>query len=129
MTDRLLLDTCAVIWLATGSDSLSTVARLAVEEASEVFVSPVSAWEIALKYNNGKLQLPCEPEKWFDHALEVLDLKLMPSNHHTAMRSTNLPKHHNDPCDRMIIQTAMDYGLTVVTGDKRFHEYGVEVIC
>jgi len=129
MTDRLLLDTCAVIWLATGSDSLSTVARLAIEEANEVYVSSVSAWEIALKHNNGKLQLPCDSEKWFDHALEVLDLKLMPSNHHTAMRSTKSPKHHNDPCDRMIIQTAMDNGLTIVTGDKRFPQYGVEVIC
>ena len=48
MDNRLLLDTCAILWLATDSDSLSTVAHLAIEEAEELYVSPVSAWEIWL---------------------------------------------------------------------------------
>jgi len=129
MTNQLLLDTCALIWLATGSDSLSTVARIAIENAEDVYVSSVSAWEIAQKHANGKLQLPCEPEKWFDHALEVLGLRLMSLDYHTAMRSTRLPKIHNDPCDRLIVQTAIDNGITVVTGDRHFAEYGVNVIC
>ena len=128
MDNRLLLDTCAILWLATDSDSLSTVARLAIEEAEELYVSPVSAWEIALKYHNGKLYLPCEPGQWFDHALKVFDIKVLPSDYHTAIRSTRLPGHHQDPCDRMIIQTAIDNGLTVVTGDRRFAEYGVSVL-
>ena len=128
MDNRLLLDTCAILWLATDSESLSTVARLAIEEAEEVYVSAVSAWEIALKYNNGKLHLPCEPAQWFDHALQVFNIQVLPSNYHTAMRSTSLPGHHQDPCDRMIIQTAIDNGLTVVTGDRRFAEYGLSIL-
>ena len=128
MYDRLLLDTCALIWLSNCSESLSTVAKLTIEEAGEVYVSAVSAWEIAQKYNSGKLILPCEPEKWFDHALKVLDLKLLPFDYHSAMRSTALPMYHNDPCDRMIIQAAIDNRLTIVSGDGRFADYGVEIL-
>ena len=128
MNERLLIDTCALLWLANKSDSLSLVARLQIEEAEEVFISPVSAWEIALKYSKGKLKLPCDPIKWFDHALEVFGIKILPFDHRLWMRSTQLPKYHLDPADRTIIQTALENNLTVVTHDQRFSQYGVKVI-
>ena len=128
MHERLLIDTCALIWLANKSDSLSVVARLQIEEAEEVYVSPVSAWEIALKHGNGKLTLPCDPIKWFDHALEVFGLKILPFDYKLWMRSTQLPKYHRDPADRTIIQTALENDLTIVTHDGRFQQYGVRVI-
>ena len=128
MHEQLLLDTCALIWLANKSDSLSVVARLQIEEAEEVYVSPVSAWEIALKHGNGKLTLPCDPIKWFDHALEVFGLKILPFDYKLWMRSTQLPMHHRDPADRTIIQSALEHDLTIVTHDKRFAQYGVRTI-
>ena len=128
MSERLLLDTCALLWLANKSESLSLVARLQIEEAEEVFVSPVSAWEIAIKYGKGKLKLPCDPIKWFDHALEVFGIKILPFDYKLWMRSAQLPKHHQDPADRTIIQTALDNNLVVVTHDGRFPQYGVKVI-
>ena len=128
MHEQLLLDTCALIWLANKSDSLSVVARLQIEEADEVFVSAASAWEIALKHSKGKLKLPCDPITWFDHALEVFGIKILPIDYKLLMRSTQLPKYHQDPADRTIIQAALENGLTVVTHDSRFPQYGVKVV-
>ena len=128
MHEQLLLDTCALIWLANKSDSLSVVARLQIEEADEVFVSAASAWEIALKHSKGKLKLPCDPITWFDHALEVFGIKILPIDYKLLMRSTQLPKHHHDPADRTIIQTALENGLAVVTHDSRFPQYGVKIV-
>ena len=128
MHERLLIDTCALIWLANKSDSLSEVARLQIEEADEVFVSSVSAWERALKHSKGKLKLPCDPITWFDHALEVFGMKIMPFDHKLWMRSTQLPDYHKDPADRTIIQLALENDLTIVTHDSRFRQYGVKVI-
>lgn len=128
MNDRLLIDTCALIWLANKSDSLSVVARLRIEEAEEVFVSPVSAWEIALKSANGKLKLSCDPVTWFDHAIKLFGLEILPFDYRLWMRSTQLPKHHRDPADRTIIQMALDNDLPVVTHDRRFELYGVKTI-
>ena len=128
MSERLLLDTCALLWLANKSESLSLVARLQIEEAEEVFVSPASAWEIAVKYGKGKLRLPCDPIKWFEHALEVFGIKILPFDYKLWMRSTQLPNHHQDPADRTIIQTALENDLIVVTHDHRFPQYGVKVI-
>lgn len=129
MHNRLLLDTCALVWLASKSTSLSTVARLAIEEAEIVYVSPVTAWELALKFNSGKLRLPCEPIKWFEHSLEVFGIEILPLDYKLMMKSTMLPFHHRDPADRTIIESAIENNLTVVTGDHRFAEYGVATIC
>ena len=128
MNDRLLLDTCALLWLANKSDSLSLVTRLQIEEAEEVFISPVSAWEIAFKHSKGKLKLPCDPLKWFEHALEVFGIAILPFDYKLWMRSTQLPNYHHDPADRTIIQTALENDLTIVTHDRRFPQYGVRVI-
>ena len=128
MNDRLLIDTCALIWLANKSESLSLVARIQIEEADEVFVSPVSAWEIALKHSTGKLKLACDPITWFDHAIDMFSLKLLPLDYKLWMRSTQLPMHHRDPADRTIIQSALEHDLTIVTHDKRFAQYGVRTI-
>ena len=128
MNDRLLLDTCALLWLANKSDTLSLVTRLQIEEAEEVFISPVSAWEIALKHSKGKLKLPCDPIKWFEHALEVFGIAILPFDYKLWMRSTQLPNYHHDPADRTIIQTALENDLTIVTHDRRFPQYGVRVI-
>ena len=56
MQDAVLLDTCALLWLGIGSDSLSQMARLTIEETETVLVSPVSLWEISNKYRQGKLK-------------------------------------------------------------------------
>ena len=121
-----LLDTCALLWLASDSGKLSPSARARIRDASEAFWSPISAWEIAQKVALGDLTLPADPLKWFDALL--VRYRLMPISLTAAIlvRAAQLPRHHKDPADRFIIATALLNNLPVATADHRFAEYGLE---
>lgn len=128
MTDTLLLDTCALLWLASGSRNLSKSARAAIADAQVVYVSPVSAWEIAVKVAKGKIVLPCPAREWFDAIVRLYDIDVLKLSYDDMMRAAELPWHHKDPADRFIIATALKNGFTVVTADGNFSKYGVKAI-
>jgi len=129
MMHRLLLDTCAFIWLATGDRRLSERARKCISAAECVFVSPISAWEIGQKHRQGKLKLPMGPQELFDAVVGRYALDIAPLDTAIMFRASALPEHHKDPADRFIIATALLNGFTVVTADGHFPEYGVATIC
>ncbi len=124
-----LLDTCALLWLAEGGQKLSEEARDRIEAAPVVYVSAISAFEIGLKVNSGKLKLPVPPVDWFAGILDHHDLAVCPLNWEVCVAVTVLPPIHRDPCDRFIIATAKAYRLSIVTQDRNFAAYGLEVIC
>ena len=126
--NRLLLDTCAILRLATGVGELTEQALAAIADATAVFVSPVSLWEIALKVRDGKIKLPNDPAEFFSEVMENYGLTLTPLSLDVMSRSVELPTIHKDPADRFIIASALANNLTVVTTDRRFEEYGVRVI-
>ena len=126
--NRLMLDTCAILRLATGLGELSERALGAIADASAVFVSPISLWEIALKTRNGNLVLPNDPSEFFNDVVENYGLTVAPLSLEVMARSVALPPVHKDPADRFIIATALENNLTVVTTDRRFEEYGVGVV-
>ena len=64
-SNRYLLDTCALIWLVQKSDRLSAAVRQSLVQAADIFISPVTAWEIAVKCQSGKMKLPLDPGEWF----------------------------------------------------------------
>ena len=124
----MILDTCALLWLAQGRGELSEVALQRIDAAPVVYVSAISGFEIGIKVQKGKLGLPARPADWFTavlahHNLEVLLLDLA-----ICIRSTELPAIHADPCDRMIIATAQVHHMPVVTADPIFAQYGIEII-
>ena len=123
----MLLDTCALIWLAIGGGQLSSRILQAIDECETVAVSSISSFEIAHAYKKGKLELPCDPEKWFHDVLthhDILEIKL---DRTIATASTKLPDHHKDPCDRFIIATAILNNLPVVTKDRTFENYSITI--
>jgi len=124
-----LLDTCALIWLVQKSKRLSASAKRSLVQAADIFVSPVTAWEIAVKHQAGKLVLPLDPAEWFRIAVASFNLTILPLDYQMLVKSAQLPLHHRDPADRAIIALALSNGLPVVTGDHRFAAYGVETIC
>ena len=124
----LILDTCGLIWLASGSQELSREALRAIDGADVVHVSAISAFEIGFKYALGDLVLPCDPEKWYHDVLAHHDLAEVAVDGRVAIASTKLPLLHRDPCDRIIIATAKLLHLAVVTRDVRFREYGLEMV-
>lgn len=129
MYSALILDTCALIWLAAGGGDLSKKALDSIENAKTVFVSSISAFEIALKHKKGGIVLPCDPERWFFDVLENHDIEEVTVDSKVAIVSTRLPNIHKDPCDRFIIATAILNNLTVVTtADNLFERYGIDVL-
>ena len=124
----ILLDTCALIWLGNGDAALSLDARQAIEESETVYVSPISLWEVSNKCRKGKLQLKYPPREWFDKVLQRYQLEILPLTNEAMFLAGELQEHHKDPADRMIIASAMINGLVVVTADRNFSLYGINVI-
>lgn len=125
---NVLLDTCALLWLASDDRRLSREARKRIASASVAYVSVMSAFEIALKSRRGKLKLPASPDDWFATVLDHHGLTALPLDVADALRAPQLPDVHRDPCDRFIIAAALRIGAAVVTADPRFSAYGVPVI-
>lgn len=125
---RVLVDTCALIWLATGDSKLSRNARETIRDAELLCFSSISIWEIARKVKSGDLEMPVTPMRFADLLVKQYGMKEMPLDNAIMLRSSALPEIHKDPADRFIIATAFLNDCAVVTGDHRFAEYGVEAI-
>ena len=124
----MLLDTCALIWLAMGGGQLSAKARQAIDEAAAVYVSSISAFEIAYASVRGRIDLPCDPKRWYYDVLDKHSLAEIRLSGKIAIASTKLPMLHRDPCDRFIIATAQLEDLPIVTADRKFRKYNVVII-
>lgn len=124
-----LLDTCCLLWLVAGRRELSIRARKRISEsAGSLFISAITAFEIAIKHRKGRLTLPMKPEKWIEQALEFHGIAELPIDWRVASRSALLPPHHEDPCDRMIIATAELRNLPILSPDPLLKAYaGVQV--
>lgn len=120
----ILLDTCVFLWLAADQAKLSANSRQSLRlNAGRLFVSSISAFEIAVKAKKGKLNLPVNPEDWFSRALRHHGIREIPVNSRIAVQSIALPPLHNDPCDRIIIATALEHTMPVVTSDRLIKQY------
>lgn len=123
---RLLLDTNVAVWLLLGDrDSVSDAARKALsDEQNAISLSAVSVWEIAIKRSVGKLQV----ESGWGRALTRLDFDPMPVTSEHAERVEQLPWHHRDPFDRLLIAQAQYEDHALVSADARMTAYDVEVV-
>ena len=124
----MILDTCALLWLASGAKKLSRPTLKAVNESPAVYVSAISGFEISIKVTRGKLTLPHPPLEWFEQVVEHHGLTVLPLELEACIAAAALPRIHDDPCDRFIIATAQLNNLTVVTSDEQFTKYGVTVM-
>ena len=124
----MILDTCALLWLAQGGGKFSKEAARRIDAAPVVYISAISGFEIGIQYRKGKLKLPALPSDWLRAILAHHGLAVFPLDLPICVRATELPAIHKDPCDRLIIATAQLHTLPVVTGDPVFKEYDVEVI-
>ena len=124
----MILDTCALLWLAQGSAELSESVRERIDDEAAVCVSAITGFEVGIKVQKGKLKLPARVADWFESILDHHDIELLPLDLEACIDATELPAIHNDPCDRMIIATARRRRMPVVTADPVFRRYDIEVI-
>lgn len=121
---RLLVDTHALLWWLTDDVALSPTAReVLADPQNELLVSTASLWKIAIKRSLGKLTAPEDlPDRIVDEGFSWLFVT--PAH---AWQVNDLPTHHRDPFDRLLVSQALCESLPLVTGDARFHDYGVEI--
>jgi PIN domain nuclease of toxin-antitoxin system len=121
---RLLLDTHVLIWWSGGKRVAPTAADAIRSPDNEVLVSVASIWEAEIKAASGKLQLAADLQvEPAEHGFSPLDI-----NAGHAVAAAQLPPHHNDPFDRMLVAQAQLEGLTLVTRDPVFDMYAVAVL-
>lgn len=119
---RLLLDTHVLLWWLANNSRLSAYTRAAIADPdNQVFVSAVSAWEIEIKRAIGKLEAPED----LLGAIAANDFERLDIKIEHSLRLRELPLHHNDPFDRMLIAQALYEDLTLLSGDKKIALYEV----
>ncbi|MFP4502037.1 MAG: type II toxin-antitoxin system VapC family toxin [Candidatus Hydrogenedentota bacterium] len=122
---RLLLDTCVLLWWLANDDTLSEEARKGIRDSRNLAcVSAVSAWEISIKHALGKLKTPED----LAGAIEASGFEELPVTIAHALAAGRLPRHHDDPFDRMLVAQAQTENLTLITRDRRLARYKIPTI-
>jgi PIN domain nuclease of toxin-antitoxin system len=121
---RLLLDTHVVLQELEGSRPVSPVAQEAIEQATELWFSVVSFAEIGVKAGIGKLTVPRDLR---EHVLRS-GVRILPLEADHGLAVQDLPMHHRDPFDRLLIAQARAEQLTLVTADRRIADYDVALV-
>ena len=120
---KLLLDTHILLWGLLDPSKLSRRVAIELESAeNELWLSPISAWEVLVLVDKGRIALDAEPQAWLRRVAKALALKEAPLTHEVALRSRLVDVPHQDPADRFLAATAVVYGLTLVTADVRLIE-------
>jgi len=126
---RLLVDTHVWLWLQTDPDRLRASVRDLVEDRSvELLLSAASAWEIAIKYRLGKLLLPQDPAAYVPDRMRRSGTTPLSVEHAHVLRVSELPDHHRDPFDRLLVAQAQILDVHIVTADSQFERYEVTVL-
>jgi PIN domain nuclease of toxin-antitoxin system len=124
----LLLDTCTFIWLASEPGRLSEAARAALDAEPRLTLSDVSTWEICLKWQAKKIVLPSPPRTWVADQVRIWQLQRAAIEPEQLFRAVELPEHHRDPFDRLLVAQALTLNTRIVTPDPAIHRYPVAVV-
>lgn len=114
---KVLLDTCALLWLDQAPERLSPTARQCLQDAEELAFSSISAFEIAIKAARGQLLLGADATVWMIRVVRQHGLTEIPVDLAIAAAVLQVRLPHNDPCDRMVVASAVLHGYAVVTAD------------
>jgi PIN domain nuclease of toxin-antitoxin system len=126
---KVLIDTHVLLWWAAEPQRLSTRAREVLDDSrNELVWSVIGTWEIALKVSRGKIKLPEPLHQYLEPRLARAGIQQLPVHSQHALALLDLPGHHWDPFDRMLIAQARVEGLAILTADRDIPKYEVEAI-
>ena len=123
-----LLDTSVFLWSLANPEKLNRKAMALLEDAQQpLFLSPASSWEISIKWALGKLKLPEAPSAYVTKRLSSRGIRSLPIPH-ACLAAGELPAHHADPFDRMLVAQAQGEDMVLLTADAVFRKYDVETL-
>lgn len=126
---NLLLDSHAFIWMHEEPKKLSTTAaNEIISPANEIFLSVASVWEIQIKIKLGKFSFSDTLENVITQQRQENNIKILPVVLSHALYLENLPLNHKDPFDRLLVSQAMVENMHIVSADKQFSAYEVDVL-
>jgi PIN domain nuclease of toxin-antitoxin system len=126
---NLLLDTHAFLWWVTDDPQLSaTVQSMIAEPNNTIYFSVISAWEIIIKYQSGKLKLPEPATTYISSRLTTNNFSTLPVEIAHVMGVASLPNYHRDPFDRLLIAQSQVQQIPIATVDNLICQYPVTVI-
>ncbi len=124
---RYLLDTSAFLWYVSDHQRLSSVAAERMKDPTSIFhLSLVSIWEVAIKFNMGKLDLPLPFDEFVDKTIHSYSLRLLNIQIPHLRRVARMPLHHRDPFDRLLIAQSQVENIPVITSDAAFDSYEIQ---
>ena len=125
----ILIDTHVFLWAAGVGRRLSASAKTLLQDPEEpIFFSAASAWEIAIKWSRGRLELPGPPADIVNSIVSAAGFSHLPVTIRDALAVASLPRHHNDPFDRLLVAQARTNGFKLMTADPVLEGYDVDVI-
>lgn len=126
---KYLLDSVVWIWSIGSAERLSKQGRAILENGrEEIYFSSASAWEVTIKARLGKLKLPAPPAQCVPAFMAKQGLRPLPITHTHALKVYDLPSHHQDPFDRLLIAQAILEQMTILTADRAFAKYPVDIV-
>jgi PIN domain nuclease of toxin-antitoxin system len=126
---KYLLDTVVWLWSVGPTQTIGTAGlEILANSHQEIYLSAASSWEIAIKTRLGKFQLPEPPGRYVPKRLAEQGIRSLPISQDHSLRVYDLPAHHSDPFDRMIIVQALVEKMTVLTSDRAFEKYPIDVV-
>jgi PIN domain nuclease of toxin-antitoxin system len=126
---KYLLDTSVFLWSAGAPEKLNKRGiSLLTSKTSELYLSAASSWEIAIKFALGSLSLSTSPSEFIPLAMRTLVLHSLDITHFHSLAAGELPPHHRDPFDRMLIAQARSETMVLLTADTAFRKYDVETV-
>jgi PIN domain nuclease of toxin-antitoxin system len=124
---RLLLDTHVFLWYVGGDARVEPALRRAIANADSAYLSVASAWEMTITYQLEKLHLPEVPHPWIAVQRERHGIESLPVDEASVSHLAQLPLHHRDPFDRLLVCQALEYDLEIVTVDPVLSKYPAKI--
>jgi PIN domain nuclease of toxin-antitoxin system len=125
---KALLDTHTFLWAISGDKRLSRRAAQVFAGPSDLWLSVASIWEILIKVQIGKMPLPVPTGPYIVKKLVENRIETLAVSRDHVLKVETLPMHHNDPFDRMLIAQSLEERIPVISADRVFARYPVELI-
>jgi PIN domain nuclease of toxin-antitoxin system len=128
MKTMFLLDTHTFLWMNNDPARLGSARDLIADPENELLLSAVVAWEIGIKWALGRLPLPDRPARWVPNRMRQTRSTPLDITIEHTLGVADLPSHHSDPFDRLLIAQALAENVSIITTDRAFEQYDVDLV-